>query len=175
MKLIRPKSLVQLIFAGFILVVLPLILALLYAVIAVDKLAQQNQLVVAHAVKATRGSHMLIEQINMMERNMRQYQVLGDQALLQVYDGNRTRFIDTLGQLGMLKLPESLSTDLGELAGNEYAFYSNLVLSNFEMSSGDVSNAFTRLAVQVQNILAKSRQLLNIARTIQHNLGGKIS
>lgn len=149
------------IFAGFILVVLPLILALLYAVIAVDKLAQQNQQMVTHAVKATRGSHMLIEQINLMERNMRQYQVLGDEGLLQLYEENRARFIGTLGNLGMLKLPESLSSDLNELAGNEYGLYTDLVISNFELQAVEVSTAFTVLAGQAQKILTNSRSLID--------------
>ncbi len=161
MKLLRPKSLVQLIFAGFILVVLPLILALLYAVIAVDKLAAQNQQTVSHAVMATRGSHMLIEQISLMERNLRQYQILGDEALREVYEENRYRFLDTLGQLGMLDLPDELSQKLNDLAGREYDLYANLRVSSFQLDSLLVSSEFNALDGNAQDILVQSRQLID--------------
>ncbi len=160
-KLIHPKSLVQLIFAGFILVVLPLTLALLYAVVAVDGLAQQNQQVVVHAVKATRGSHMLIEQITLMERNLRQHQVLGDAALRQVYEENRLRFIDTLGRLATLELPDPLSRKLEELAGDEGEFYSRLGVSSFKMDATLLSHEFKSLAEKAQRILDRSRQLID--------------
>ena len=160
MTLIHPKSLVQLIFAGFILVVLPLILALLYAVVAVDGLAQQNQQVVAHAVKATRGSHMLIEQITLMERNLRQYQVLDDATLRQVYEENRLRFIDTLGRLGMLELPEPLGRKLDELENDEEAFYRRLGISSFKVGASLLSHEFDSLAEKTQKILDRSRQLI---------------
>ncbi|MGH8528787.1 MAG: ATP-binding protein [Nevskiales bacterium] len=83
MKL-RLKSLTGLALAGFALVVLPLIAVLAAANIYVETLAEQSEQLIVQGVRLARQSKELEEKIIAMERNVRQYQVLGDYALIDL-------------------------------------------------------------------------------------------
>lgn len=85
MRLYRPKSIRRLLLTGFALVVVPLMAALVYATYAVDLLVAQGQHALFATVRATQSSQLLAEAITDMERNARQYNVLGQEALLAVY------------------------------------------------------------------------------------------
>jgi two-component system sensor histidine kinase GlrK len=93
MKFFRPKSILHLILLGFFLVALPLIIGLVFATISVDRLVNQSQQTLLDSVFITQSSHALIEAVTAMERNARQYQVLGDKVLFDVYAENHTRFV----------------------------------------------------------------------------------
>lgn len=161
MKLFRPTSIIQLILIGFAVVALPLIIALLYAAASVDKLAAQSQRVISHAVKATEGGRMLAEQIPVMERNLRQYQVLGDEALLRVYEGNRASFAETVASLSDLPLPEALQQPLARLRGEEFKFYGLVHSQQQRLDELDVAGTFGRLADLAQQILLQSQHLID--------------
>ncbi|HXG29844.1 MAG TPA: ATP-binding protein [Nevskiales bacterium] len=81
---LRPRSLRRLALAGFALVVLPLVAMLGVASLYVDRLAQQSEQLVARGVELARLGKELEEKISSLERNARQYQVLGDPALIEL-------------------------------------------------------------------------------------------
>lgn len=178
MKLFRPKSIFQLILISFALVLLPLIAALQYAASSVDKLAAQSQLLISHAVKANETGRMLVEQITFMERNLRQYQVLADQVLLQVYEANRSKFVESLASLAELPLPGSLRQLLDQLTVDEASFYAQVHGEQNKLRSINVSAALALLDDQAQQILLQSQRLIDdeVANTLaeaqqtQHNL-----
>jgi len=177
-KLFRPKSIFQLILISFALVLLPLIAALQYAASSVDKLAAQSQLLISHAVKANETGRMLVEQITFMERNLRQYQVLADQVLLQVYEANRSKFVESLASLAELPLPGSLRQLLDQLTVDEASFYAQVHGEQNKLRSINVSAALALLDDQAQQILLQSQRLIDdeVANTLaeaqqtQHNL-----
>ena len=174
MKLFRPKSIIQLILIGFAVVALPLIIALLYAATSVDKLAAQSQQLISDAVTATEASRMLVEQVTVMERNLRQYQILRDEKLLRVYEDNRASFITTTRTLAELPLPEAQWQLLSSLVREEADFYN----WRTGLSSDNVSASFARLAQKAQQILQQSQHLIDAevertqvsARQAQRNL-----
>ncbi len=161
MKLFRPKSIFQLILISFALVLLPLIAALLYAANSVDKLAAQSQLLISHAVKANETGRMLVEQITFMERNLRQYQVLADKVLLQVYEANRSKFVESLASLAELPLPGSLRQLLDQLTVDEAGFYAQVHGEKNKLRSINVSAALALLDGQAQQILLQSQRLID--------------
>ncbi len=161
MKLFRPKSIFQLILTSFALVLLPLILALLYAASSVGKLAAQSQLLISHAVKASETGRMLVEQITVMERNLRQYQVLSDVVLLQVYEDNRSKFVESLAALAELPLPDSLRDLVYQLAVDEVGFYTQVQSGQNDLRSINISEALTLLDKQAQQILLQSQRLID--------------
>ena len=87
------------------LIVVPLLTALLHATYEVDRLVAQGQRALFATVRATQSSQLLLEAITDMERSARQYRVLGEQALLQVYEENHQKFVDTAKRLSALNLP----------------------------------------------------------------------
>ena len=106
MNFFRPRPILRLILTGFSLVALPLVVGLIIATVSVDRLVGQSQNALVQSVLVMQGSQMLVEAITAMERNARQYQVLGDKMLLHVYEEKHAKFVDTARTLEDLELVE---------------------------------------------------------------------
>lgn len=102
MSFARPKSVLGLLLAGFTLVALPLILAVYRGANHVERLALQSETLVLHAVQLTRESEHLAELLTDMERYARQYEVLAEAPLLQLYEERHNAFLAVLGTLQVL-------------------------------------------------------------------------
>ncbi len=76
MKLRGPQSLNQLILVGFGLVALPLLVAVVWALVNLDRLAEQSEQLVTSGVTAAENNRQLVEQVASLERVSRQYQIL---------------------------------------------------------------------------------------------------
>ena len=162
MKFYRPKSILRLILTGFSLVALPLIIGLVYATISVDRLVSQSQHTLLQSVLATQGSQVLVEAITAMERNARQYQVLGDKVLFEVYEENHQKFVDTADNLGSLELVDGQRNLLEALHFAENELYTTL--STYPHDAPDITAtlpAFTELAQTAQQILTNNQDMIN--------------
>ena len=162
MKFYRPKSILRLILTGFSLVTLPLIIALVVATVAVDRMVGHSQHALLQSVLVTRGSQELVETITAMERNARQYQVLGDKVLLDVYRENHDKFIDTARSLELLELEEGQSRLLEELRLAEDEQHA--VLSTYPHDAPETEAAlpaFSVLAQGAQQILIDNQYLIS--------------
>ena len=84
MKFYRPRSLNGLILVGFGLVGLPLLVAVVWALVNLDRLAEQSEQLVFTGVAAAENNRLLVEHIGSLERVARQYQVLRTQNSLQL-------------------------------------------------------------------------------------------
>ena len=74
MKFPRPRSLNGLILVGFGLVALPLLVAVLWALFNLDRLATQSEELVFTGVAAAENNGLLVEQVASPERVARQHQ-----------------------------------------------------------------------------------------------------
>ena len=86
MKFPRPQSLNGLILVGFGLVALPLLVAVIWALVNLDRLATQSEQLVVTGVSAAESNQLLSEHAATLERVARQYVVLRNpdaQALLR--------------------------------------------------------------------------------------------
>ncbi len=99
-----PRSFLKLIIAGFVLVALPLIFAIVNNAVAIHDITKRSQQTVHQAMRATEASRLLIEQITAMERSVRQTSALGDPSLLEGYSHARTKFIDSTRRMLTLRL-----------------------------------------------------------------------
>jgi hypothetical protein len=97
MNFARPRSVLGLILAGFTLVALPLILAVYRGANHVEQLSVQSETLVLYAVQVTRESEQLVELLTDMERYGRQYEVLAETPLLQLYEEKHNAFLAALG------------------------------------------------------------------------------
>jgi two-component system sensor histidine kinase GlrK len=161
-KFYRPKSILQLILIGFSLVALPLIIGLVFATFSVDRLVSQSKHTLFQNVLATRSSQALLEAITAMERNARQYQVLGDKVLFDVYAENHQKFVETARTLEYLELAESQHDLLNSLTFSEDELHATL--SAYQYDAPEITAAlpgFTELAQMAQQILADNRELIN--------------
>lgn len=126
LRLYRPKSIRRLLLVGFLLVVAPLLAALIHAALSVEQLVVQGQQALFTTVNATRASQLLVDAITNMERNARQYQVLGDPALLGVYGENHQKFLETAERLGELRLSALQRQRLESISLVEAGIHSNI-------------------------------------------------
>ena len=162
MKFYRPKSILRLILLGFFLVALPLIIGLVFATISVDRLVNQSQHNLLQGVFITQSSQALIEAVTAMERNARQYQVIGDKVLFNVYAENHIRFVETADSLHELGLSETQSLRLSELRLDENEVY--MALSEFPHEAPEITAAlplFSTLAQTADQILRDNQDLIN--------------
>ena len=113
MRLARPRSIGRLILIGFAAVAIPLIAAVITAVVQVDRLAQRNRVAVLDAENATHESRALIEFLTVMERSLGQYGVLRDRDFYVTYQDARRGFQAAAQRLGALNLNAILRRQLG--------------------------------------------------------------
>jgi two-component system, NtrC family, sensor histidine kinase GlrK len=174
LRFYRPKSFLKLILIGFAFVALPLSFALVNAAVYVGRLAEQNQRAVYQAVRATQSSQMLIEEITAMERNARQFQVLGDQALLQVYKENREELRNTAKQLSELPLDDSQRQQLNRLVEKEKPLFATLRGKSRDAGAAKQTAAdFAELATLAHAILVGSNRLVDREVETMEKTAGK--
>ncbi len=126
----RPASVQQLLLIVFSLIVLPLILVLISAKMALDRLAIQSREAVVQTVRSVEAGRMLLEEVTALERNARQFQSLGDPSLYKIYLTQRDRLKQSIAQLGQQDLHASQRARLNELVAEEQRFHEILRTSS---------------------------------------------
>jgi two-component system sensor histidine kinase GlrK len=162
MTFFRPKSILHLILLGFFLVALPLIIGLVFATISVDRLVNQSQQTLLDSVFITQSSHALIEAVTAMERNARQYQVLGDKVLFDVYAENHTRFVETADSLDELELAKRQNKNLEKMRFDANEVYA--ALSEYPYDAQEVTAVlplFSKLDQTAKQLLRDNQDLIN--------------
>ncbi len=83
MKNIRPRSFLNLVTGGLIIVSLPLVVGLFTTRNHLDKLVSQSVRLVEHSVATTRDAQELSEYMRDLERNIRLFDIVGEERYLQ--------------------------------------------------------------------------------------------
>ena len=153
MKIRRPRSLNGLILVGFGLVALPLLVAVIWALVNLDRLAQQSEELVFIGVAAAENNRKLTEQLGSLERVARQHQVLANAnslALMQQDMASLERALADMQALtelaGALPLLQSIGSNARRIVAT---------LASPSSSSSDVQaavNGFTPLRQRVTEL-----------------------
>ncbi|MEW6314567.1 MAG: ATP-binding protein [Pseudomonadota bacterium] len=109
----------MLLFAGFTLVALPLMLALVHNAISVNRIASQSHESVSQAVEASQLSRQLVDNITAMERLAQQYFIINDQGELDSYQLVRTKFQQTVQKFSTLPIKEGQRKLLEDITAKE--------------------------------------------------------
>jgi two-component system sensor histidine kinase GlrK len=161
MRLYRPKSIRRLLLVGFVLVVVPLVMALIHAMYSVDQLVVQGQRALFATMRATHGSEQLADTITDMERNARQYKVLGDIALLEVYQENHQKFLDTARRLAVLNLSAMQRKRLDKITEVEDGVNNALISFPYDAPETVVAvESFAGLSRDARKMLVDNRKLV---------------
>ncbi len=159
-KFLRTRSILQLILVSFVVVTVPLIVALLTAAIYVDRLSKHAQRSVFEAVAATQSSRMLVEHLIAMERSARQFHVLNDRTLLEVYGERHAQFQQIARNLQQLS--PSQRSNIASMTTQELAVYDRLTDTD---STGEAIAAalesFPAINSSARSILAESSNLIS--------------
>ncbi|ART62289.1 sensor histidine kinase [Kushneria marisflavi] len=94
----RPRSLLQQVLTAFLLVMLPIGVLIHLAGQSFSQLSELADVSAREAVDETRRARQLTNLSTDMERSARQYAVLDDQSLLEIYGERRARYSDLLNE-----------------------------------------------------------------------------
>ncbi len=168
------KSFYSLILIGFIFVAAPLVAAVMTGAYYVDRLTEQSQQAVYRSVKTTQLSRILLQQTVAMERNVRQYFVLGNVSLLESYFERHEIYQENVSQLIDITLDANLKVQLTELSRLENDLYQGLVTN---IGGGDTmsveSRDFIALTEAAKAILIGSNKAIDIELEIMNDLSSE--
>jgi two-component system sensor histidine kinase GlrK len=151
-----------LILTGFGLVALPLVVAVVLAVVYVDRLALQSERLVLQGVQVTLESELLAEQITGMERTARQYQVMRDPKLLDLYAEKHAQFLATLDALRRLTVEGAADSRLERMRAESLVVVAVLGDSAAEATAGGpLPERFSRLTALASGIAEHSYRLID--------------
>jgi two-component system sensor histidine kinase GlrK len=165
-----PRSFLKLLLLGFIVVSLPLVVALVNAAVSVQRLAGMSESVVNRAAQAARGSRALLEQVLSMERLVRQFVILDDPSVLDDYDKVRANFKRTAGDLSLLPLDQEQLAGLNRTVSHEQTLYQTLAQRPEQPPErGQLVAGYVDLSSDAQTVLDQSNDL--IAREVERMRG----
>jgi two-component system sensor histidine kinase GlrK len=161
MHLYRPKSFLNLVLIGFFFVSLPLVVALVNAELSMGRLARLSAQVVYRSVKATEASRLLVEDLIVLERKARQYEVLGEELLQREMEVQHREIQTTLRGLLLLSLEPTLHASLDQLLEEETSVFSVLQTEPRKSPAREAALArFTRLNELANRIAGESQALI---------------
>src|SRR5580700_1187382 len=154
----RPKSLSGLMLVGLALIAVPLLIAILTAVLQIRDLADTGQKIVIQGVTGARASQELFGQIASLERTARLYQVLNDPKLLELYGTQDGRLSATREQLQRLASSGTRDTllEVGALQGTIRAAVMNRGTTSDAAAASDLSARFTQMSTLVERVAQQS-------------------
>ena len=157
MKIRRPRSLNGLILVGFGFVALPLLLAVVWALVSLDGVAKQSERLVSTGVSAAENNRRLEEQLITLERVARQYQVLRNPESLQIILDDLESLEQQLAGMAPL-VAEANATELADSIG---AGAGTIVaaLSNPEIDDDQLAAAIDRFAPMRQRVASLTNVL----------------
>jgi two-component system sensor histidine kinase GlrK len=124
-----PRSFLKLLIAGFLLVALPLAIALMYSAWNTERLAGQAQNAVFNAAQAARASRSLVNRISSIERIAQQYIVLAYPELMADYSRIRKSFKLVSDELSELPLDAEQLAALNRTIEQEQKLHDLLLAS----------------------------------------------
>lgn len=154
LRFLYPRSFLQLLAIGFLLVALPLVIGLINNGVSIRRLSNQSQQAVYQASRVTQASRALIETISAQERAARQALVLSDPALKERYQALHQRLEETAERLAALPLSPPQQQELAELRHQEaelHRFFT--VADRRKITDGLLADRFAVLSAAAQLML----------------------
>lgn len=159
LKKLQPRSVLQLVLLGFLVVLLPLVLAIYNGVRALDTLAEQSRATVMDVVQATRSSQAVLESLSNMERTARQYELLGDAGFLKLFEQHHQALRQALDALERV-LPDAEQLRALRLRAQEVATL--LAGSKPGRPHSELLAGFEELTRQAQRLVSDSSHLVDV-------------
>jgi two-component system sensor histidine kinase GlrK len=143
---------------GLALMAVPLLLAILIAVLQIRDLAETGQRIVQHGVINARASQALFAQIASLERTARLYDVLSDPKLLEPFRTQDALLSQTREQLHRQAAPEARHTleEIGQLQDSIRDTVMNTPTPKDLAAQADLNERFTQLTSLVERVAQQS-------------------
>jgi two-component system sensor histidine kinase GlrK len=108
---------------GWVLISLPLLFAIAFSSISLNRLTVRSESAIQHAGQAARLGWELEEDLSLMVRTLRQYEVLRDPTLLEDYTTARDEWRQHISEFANVSLLNPLSAQVNGMQGREEAAY----------------------------------------------------
>lgn len=161
MRFRYPDSFTRLLLTSFLLVALPLVLALGLAARGLERAAERSEKAVYEAAKSGRNGRLLTEQVRQMERTLRRYLVLGDADLVTQFDQLHVRFRQTADEMSSQQLGEVQLSQLKRLTDREVAMYGAFRANPRPGGARELAGHFAELADLSQAVLDEANQAID--------------
>ncbi len=157
MRFRRPRSLNGLILVGFGLVAIPLLIAVIWALVSLDRVAKQSEQLMITGVSAAASTRRLEQQLSALERVARQYEVLQSADSLQILAQDLDALESQLDDMA----PLFVESDTEALASSIRARAVEIVatLAAGDAESGQLAAVITRFAPLRQQVTELSGTL----------------
>ncbi|MCB1692908.1 MAG: HAMP domain-containing histidine kinase [Pseudomonadales bacterium] len=152
-------TIASLVIVGFAATALPLIVALASGAIQVNALTRQGERTVVDSVGVARSTEFVADQLTSMERNARQYVVVGDQALLDLFTQKYTRLSEALGKLDRSEIARTHEDALDDI--RKLIARVDDLLHASETDSDAIARAFVVLHRDASTLRAASDELID--------------
>jgi two-component system sensor histidine kinase GlrK len=163
MKFRGPQSLNQLILVGFGLVALPLLVAVIWALVNLDRLAEQSEQLVTSGVTAAENNRQLLEQVASLERVSRQYQILRNPESMAILQQDLSSLQTTLENMRPLA-EQAEATELIASVG----VGANRIVNTLQQAANDASKTQVAIA-DFANLRQRANRLTNLLRSYIDN------
>jgi len=162
MQIRYPKSFFKLLFVGFFLAVLPLLVGLLGNILAIERLATQSQRAVYDAARIAHASRELNDTAASLERAAQQSTVLRDATLWQGYNSLRLHFRDAGERLAAMPLETEIRKTLDDLLQDEALLHASLTQAG-PMAKEAVATArrYAEISTATRSLLERSSTLID--------------
>jgi two-component system sensor histidine kinase GlrK len=161
MKLSRPRTLLGLILLGLALLTLPLLLAVAKAALELGELTRESEAVVNESLTATLENQRIAALLTDMERSARQYLVLQNDDLLNLYREGHAALLRSITFLGRLPRQETMATALGAVTSDALAVEAALVSGPQAISVDEIVARFQRMTAAAREIGEGMRVVIN--------------
>jgi two-component system sensor histidine kinase GlrK len=142
MRIGRPRTLLGLILLGLALVTLPLLLAVANAMLELGQLTGESEAVVSESATATLENQRIAGLLTDMERNARQFLVLQDQGLLDIYTGAQEALEQSMALLSELPQDADTAAELARLRSTSRSVHARLTGPASTDATAEVVSSF---------------------------------
>ncbi|MBL4903388.1 MAG: HAMP domain-containing protein [Desulfocapsa sp.] len=160
MKFIRPRSFLNLVTGGLIIVSLPLIVGLFTTRTYLDKLVSQSVELIEHSISATRDAQKLSEFTKNQERNIRLFDIVGESRYLEEVSLWQDKIYNLLERLQQLPVDQNLRNLLLEFHASEGKILRSLQLAH---QGPEAQKTHVTNAIHLFSVLDKQAISINIA------------
>lgn len=166
----------------FMLVTLPLVLTQLYSLQTIQGYTEKSHKTLFQTLKVANNHQILRENILLMERSIRQFEVLDDPEIYQVFLSYHQEFIETAAATKTSALPENLQKALANLIEGEAELFYNIQPksppSPEQIEIDEIIKKFTQLKELANKLISKNnrqirleaKSLSELADTIEEKL-----
>lgn len=160
---LRPRSVPGLLLVAFALVAVPLMSAVGFAAVYLDRLSNQSERLVQQGVQVTRLSNRLTGIVISMERNLRQYAILGDPELAETLAEHHSNFQASVSALAALDLDTVAEWNLDELRAQAQMIADATAASPVAVNEllAEQPDLFSRLRERTEAITAQGNHFID--------------